>query len=66
MRADIKHILHAVKFLRPNGRLAGLCMAGEHRERELRPLCSSWERVPAGTFRAEGTDVETILFTIQN
>lgn len=66
LRADIRHTLHALRFLRPGGRLAGICMAGPARERELRPLCSIWETLPRGTFRAEGTDVETILFTIQN
>jgi SAM-dependent methyltransferase len=65
LRAEIRHTLHALTFLRPGGRLAGICMAGPARERELRPLCSTWETLPRGTFRAEGTDVETILFTIQ-
>jgi predicted RNA methylase len=66
LRSDLRHIFHALKFLRKGGRLAGICMAGPARERELRPLCATWEPLPAGTFRAEGTNVETILFTIQN
>lgn len=66
LRADIKHIFHALKFLRPGGVLVAICMAGPARESALRPLCDLWEPLPAGTFRAEGADVETILFTIQN
>lgn len=65
MRADIRHTLHALKFLAPGGKLVGLCMSGPHREEELRPLCKTWEVIPAGAFRAEGTDVETILFSIE-
>jgi SAM-dependent methyltransferase len=64
LRADIRHTLHARRFLRPGGKLAGLCMAGPHRERDLRPLCSYWEPIPAGAFRAEGTGVPTILFLL--
>lgn len=64
MRDDIRHIEHALTFLRKGGKLAALCMDTEHRERALRHQCSSWENVAAGTFRAEGTNVPTILLTI--
>lgn len=66
LRSDIRHILHARQFLKPGGRLAALCMAGSHRERELRPLCTTWEPIPAGTFAKEGTRVETVLITTQS
>lgn len=65
MRSDIKHILHATRFLIPGGRIAGICMSGCHREEQLRPLCDSWEILPAGTFRESGTDVETVLFSLR-
>lgn len=64
MRSDIKHIEHALTFLRPGGRLAALCMDTDHRERALRHQADTWEKIPAGTFRQEGTDVPTILLTI--
>ena len=35
-RADIRHILHAMKFLKQGGRLAAICMAGNSRELALR------------------------------
>lgn len=65
MRSDIAHVRHALNFLRPGGRLAGICMNGPHRERELRPLASSWEVLSADTFKETGTRVETVLFTIE-
>lgn len=65
MRRDLKHIRHALTFLRPGGVLSGLCLAGPIREKELRSMASVWRPIPARAFRAEGTDVETILFTIR-
>jgi len=64
MRADVRHVLHALQFLGTGGTLAGLCLAGPHREKALRPLADHWEAIPAGTFKAEGTSVETVLFRI--
>ena len=65
MRADIRHVLHAMTFLKPGGRLAGICMAGPHREKQLRPLCATWEPLPAETFKSEGTKTPAVLFSIQ-
>jgi len=66
MRSDCKHVLHAAGHLAPAGVLVGLCLATRHREEAIRPLCDYWETIPAGTFRAEGTNVETALFRIRN
>ena len=64
MRDDIRHIRHALQFLRPGARLAAIALSGSRREQELRPLASHWEILPAGTFAAEGTQVETVLMVI--
>lgn len=64
MRSDIKHVLHARKFLRPGGALAALVMNTHHREEALRHLCDSWEPLPASMFASEGTRVETVLLTM--
>lgn len=64
MRADVRHILHARQFLKPGGRLAALCLAGAHRERDLRPHCNTWEPLPPGLFKKEGTGVGVILLTM--
>lgn len=65
LRADIRHILHARQFLKPGGMLAAICMAGPRREAELRPLACHWEPLPAGTFRAEGTDIGAVLLAMR-
>lgn len=65
MRADVRHVQHALGFLTNPGILVGLCLAGRHREEAIRPLCDHWEPIPAGAFRAEGTNVETVLFRIR-
>lgn len=64
MRADIAHILHALGFLRSGGTLAALCMDTPHREKALRHLSATWEPVPAGTFRKEGTETPCVLLSI--
>jgi len=65
MRADIRHILHALAFVRPGGTLAALCFDTEHRRKALRSLAATWEEIPAGTFGKEGTSVPTVLLTIK-
>jgi protein-L-isoaspartate O-methyltransferase len=64
--ADIDHIRHAADFLAPGGRLVAICAGGPRQERELRPMCDTWERLPAGTFKSSGTMVNTVLLTIDN
>jgi predicted RNA methylase len=64
MRADIAHVRHALRFLRPSGVLVGLCLSTRHRTEALQPLADLWEVIPAGTFKGEGTNVETVLFRI--
>jgi hypothetical protein len=61
--ADIAHILHALKFLKPGGELVGICAGGPRQEAALRHLAVSWEPLPAGTF--EGTQVRSVLFHIR-
>lgn len=65
MRSDIKHIQHALTFLKPGGMLAALCLDTHHREAALKPMATVWEKVNAGTFGKEGTSVATVLLTIE-
>lgn len=65
LRSDIKHILHALDFLAPGGTLAALCLDTHHRETALRSQCTTWEKIPAGAFKAEGTGVACILLSIK-
>jgi len=59
---DIKHIRHALAMLRPGGRLVALCYAGPRQVAQLRPLASTWEELPRGTF--DGTQAVAALLTM--
>lgn len=65
MRADVRHILHAVQFLHTGGVLVALAMATHHRESALCELCDHWEKLDGSTFAAAGTRVETYLMRIR-
>lgn len=65
LRADIRHILAALAFLRPGGRMAALCLDTPQRSDALRGRCFHWEQIPAGAFRSAGTNVPTVLLCIQ-
>ena len=62
---DITHITHARKFLKPGGILVSLCYDGSRQNAKLRPLCTTWEQLPAGSFRSEGTGASVVLITIK-
>ena len=68
--ADIKHIKHAFSMLKPGGRLVAICANGPRQAAELRGLVDStggtWEDLPAGTFAAEGTGVNTTLLVLNS
>lgn len=61
---DIKHIQHARKFLRPGGRLVAICANGPRQREALEPIASEWHDLPAGTFKEQGTMVNTALLVI--
>ncbi len=67
--ADIKHITHAVKFLKPRGRLVAICANGPRQREQLMPLAEQsggyWEDLPAGSFESQGTGVNTALVVIE-
>lgn len=67
--ADIKHIRHAVKFLKPGGRLVAICADGPRQNEHLRPLAEqsggTWEQLSAGTFKNQGTNVNTAMLVIE-
>lgn len=68
-RADVHHVNHAMKFLKPGGRLVAIMSAGvgfreDALTREFRARCESIEALPEGSFRCSGTDVNTVLVTL--
>ncbi len=62
---DVKHIMHARRFLKPGGVLVALCANGPRQAARLQPLADSWELLPPGTFAAQGTGVNVVLLTMR-
>ena len=67
--ADILHIKHAVSMLKEGGRLVAICAGGPRQKKELEPLVMDsggiWEPLPAGTFKSQATNVNSVLLTIE-
>ena len=71
-QADIKHVLHALKFLKPGCRLVSIMGAGVrfHQNRlatefrELIERSGTIEDLPDGAFKPSGTMVRTVLVSI--
>lgn len=61
---DIAHIKHAMKFLKPDGKLIAICANGPRQEKELKTLCDIWEYLPVGSFKHAGTGVNTAMIVI--
>jgi len=68
-RADIHHVLHARKFLKPGGKLVAIMSAGiAFREDKLsidfRRQCDTIEALPEDSFKESGTGVNTVVITM--
>ena len=63
--ADIAHIKHALHFLERDGVLVALCANGPRQQAELRPLATTWEELPEGTFADQGTNVRAALMRVK-
>lgn len=67
---DIKHIKHAMNFLKPGGRIVALCANGPKQKKELKPLAEKsggyWEELPPGTFANQGTAVSVSMLIIES
>ena len=62
---DIKHIRHALDMVEPGGVLVSLCYNGTRQNEQLKPIADTWEVLPPGSFREEGTGAEVALLTIR-
>ncbi|WP_164570804.1 DUF3560 domain-containing protein [Rhodopseudomonas sp. BR0C11] len=63
--ADIKHIEHALRFLKPGGRLVAICANGPRQRARLMPIASTWRDLPPGSFKSSGTMVNAALLVIE-
>jgi len=64
MGADIRHIRHAFQFLKLGGKVVSLCYDGARQNEKLKPVCDTWEVLPEGSFKSEGTGAGVALLTI--
>jgi protein-L-isoaspartate O-methyltransferase len=66
--ADIMHISHALKHLKPGGRLVAICANGPRQNEKLRPVVEAhggvWQELPADSFMSSGTSVRTVLLSM--
>lgn len=61
-----KHILHALKFLKPGGVLRSILPATAHHDHGLLDsLNPQWVDLPVGSFRESGTNINTVIVTIR-
>lgn len=61
--SDIKHIRHAMKMLKPGGRLVAICANGPRQQAALKFFASEWRALPPDTFA--GTGVNAALMVIE-
>lgn len=66
---DIAHIQHALRFLKPGGRLVAICANGPRQQAKLKPIVDEhggeWEDLPRDTFKTSGTSVNTAMITLR-
>lgn len=60
--ADIKHIRHALTFLKPGGRLVSIVANGPRQREALIPIASQWIDLELGAFKSEATNVNAAIF----
>lgn len=56
-----KHVSHAMKFLRPGGKLTAILPATARYDHGL--LQGSWDDLPVGSFSESGTNINTVVLT---
>ncbi len=59
--ADVDHINHARRFLRPGGILVALCANGQKQQAAFRDVAHEYLELPDGSFASEGTGVRVAL-----
>ena len=66
---DIRHITHALGYLSPGGRVVAICANGPRQNDNLRSIVDArggtWEELPPDTFVGAGTNVRTVLLTVE-
>lgn len=63
-RHYVKHVRHALKFLKPGGKLVSVLPATAHYDHK--ELSGTWRDLPVGSFSEAGTNIPTGLLTIRS
>ena len=70
---DIDHVIHALRFLKPGGRLVAVMSAGtefrQTRKSEafrqlMKDMRAEWRDLPAGSFSSVGTNCNTVILRV--
>jgi protein-L-isoaspartate O-methyltransferase len=61
--SDIKHIRHALTFLKPGGRLVAICANGPRQQAAFMDDADAWIELPAGTF--DHTNVRAAIVVLR-
>jgi SAM-dependent methyltransferase len=61
---DIKHVEHALKLLKPGGKLVSIVANGPRQRAAFEPIATAWIDLPAGSFKDQGTNVNTAIVVI--
>jgi hypothetical protein len=61
---DIVHIKRMIEWLAPGGRIVAIASGGPRQTEQLQPIATHWEALPAGSFKAAGTSVSSVLMVI--
>jgi SAM-dependent methyltransferase len=64
MGRDIKHIRHALQFLKPGGRLVSICANGPRQRAKLKPDAIEWHDLEPGAFKSSGTNVNASIVVL--
>ena len=62
---DIKHINHALSYLKPGGRLVALCANGPRQQAAFKDQAEHWEALPEKSFKEVGTNVNVALLVLR-
>ena len=64
--ADSDHINHAFALLAPGDRLVARCANCRCQREELGEVCTQWIDLPPGSFKEQGTNVNTAIVVLDN
>lgn len=62
--SDIKHVEHALRFLKPGGRLVAIVANGPRQRAAFEHRAEVWIDLPDDTFKSQGTSVRTALVVL--